>query len=137
MFCYESLPIGADFPKTSLAVCNYAFHHNADVWGQDHNVYNPARFDDKEMAERSKLLMHFGFGHRQCIGKNMATTNIYKVTSTLLRTFSFELADETERTAAAQGKLKGTLPEMVSVGFNDLNQPMMVRAKRRMVSEKA
>jgi len=34
--------------------------------------------------------MHFGLGGRRCIGKTITTTNIYKLTSSLLRDFEFE-----------------------------------------------
>ena len=80
--------------------------------------------------------MHFGLGHRQCIGKTMALTNIYKVTSTLLKMFSFDLADEEERSAAAKGAFKGVLPDMISVGISDLAGPLMVKATKRASTEK-
>lgn len=83
--------------QTSLAVCNHAFHHNPAVWGQDHNIFDPTRWDDPAVNAKARLLMHFGLGGRQCIGKTVATTNIYKIFSTLLREFTFELADEQSR----------------------------------------
>lgn len=75
--------------------------------------------------------MHFGLGGRQCIGKNVATTNIIKVMSTLLREFEFELADERERADAAIGLYRGKIPSMLSVGISDLEMPLMVRVKAR------
>jgi cytochrome P450 len=70
--------------------------------------------------------MHFGLGGRQCIGKTVAQTNIYKVTATLLRLFEFELAD-----GEGEKKMNGSLPAMNSVGISDLEEPLMVRAKLR------
>lgn len=75
--------------------------------------------------------MHFGLGGRQCIGKTIATTNIYKVMSTLLREFEFELPDETERLAVEKGEFEGTMPRLVSVGVSELKEPLMVRARVR------
>jgi cytochrome P450 len=75
--------------------------------------------------------MHFGLGGRQCIGKTMATTNIYKVVSTLLREFDFQLADEAEALRAQQGGFKDSLPPLISVGVSDLEAPLMVTAKVR------
>lgn len=71
--------------------------------------------------------MHFGLGGRQCIGKTIAMTNIYKIMSTLLREFNFELADK-------QAQRNG-MPELISVGISDLKEPLMVRAHVR-VQEK-
>lgn len=119
------------FAQTSIAVCNHALHHNPSIWGSDHNTFNPSRWDSPETNEKSRLLMHFGLGSRQCIGKTMAMTNIYKVMSTLLPEFEFELADEQERMDAMKGMYVGKLPELVSVGISDLEAPLMVRAKVR------
>ncbi|KAF7671296.1 cytochrome p450 [Alternaria burnsii] len=81
----EHIPFG-----TSIAVCNHAFHHNPAVWGDDHAIFDPDRWDQPETVARGRYLMHFGLGGRQCIGKTLAQTNIYKLTSTLLREFAFE-----------------------------------------------
>lgn len=83
------------------------------------------------MAAKSRLLMHFGLGGRQCIGKTVATTNIYKLLSTLLKEFEFELASEQERADVARGLYKGKIPEMFSVGISDLKGPLLVRARNR------
>jgi cytochrome P450 len=82
--------------------------------------------------------MHFGMGGRQCIGKTVAQTNIYKLMSTLLREFDFQLvaADNKEINAekAKQRNDASQLPELVSVSVSDLQHPLLVRAQRRFVS---
>ncbi|CAN9386777.1 unnamed protein product, partial [Alternaria alternata] len=87
----EGVTIGGEYIPfgTSIAVCNHAFHHNPAVWGDDHAIFDPDRWDQPETAARGRYLMHFGLGGRQCIGKTLAQTNIYKLTSTLLREFAF------------------------------------------------
>ncbi|KAK9451825.1 cytochrome P450 [Limtongia smithiae] len=123
---------GCHIPKgTSVAVCNHAFHHNPDVWGPDHNSFDPGRWDDPETASKARLLMHFGLGGRQCIGKTVAQANIYKLASTLLRLYDFQLADSEERMAINRGEFQGKIPRMISVGISDLEGPLMVTAKRR------
>ncbi|KAJ6028573.1 hypothetical protein N7540_004149 [Penicillium herquei] len=117
--------------KTSIAVCNHAFHHNSEVWGSDHNIFDPSRWDTPEFAAKSRLLMHFGMGGRQCIGKTVAMTNIYKLMSTLLSEFEFELADDIEAKKALNNDFHGKIPELISVGISDLAAPLMVRARRR------
>ncbi|KAK6072898.1 Pisatin demethylase 5 [Seiridium cupressi] len=90
---------------TSVAVCNYAFHHNPDIWGASHNVFDPSRWDVPEINQRARYLMHLGLGGRQCIGKTIARINIYKVMSTLLSEFDFQLASESEREAVDRGEI--------------------------------
>lgn len=75
--------------------------------------------------------MHFGLGGRQCIGKTIAQTNIYKVMSTLLSEFDFQLASENERDAIGRGEYVGRLPELISVGISDLKDPLWVTARPR------
>lgn len=96
-------------------------------------VFDPARWDRPEVNARARYLMHFGLGGRQCIGKTVAQTNIYKLSSTLLSRYHFELADSTEAASAARGEFKGVLPAMQSVGISDLEGPLMVRAGFREV----
>ncbi|CAG9941252.1 unnamed protein product [Clonostachys rosea f. rosea IK726] len=120
---------------TSVAICNHSFHHNPLIWGEDHNVFNPDRWEVPEIAQRARHLMHFGLGGRQCVGKTVAQTNIYKLVSTLLRRFDFQLADSEERERAAKGEFVGKLPEMISVGISDLKHPLMVRARVRDMAE--
>lgn len=118
--------------QTSLAVCNHAFHHNPTIWGPNHNVFDPQRWEDNpEISARARYLMHFGLGSRQCIGKTVAQTNIMKLTSTLLKEFDFQLADEEERAAVDNGDFYGKVPHMVSVGISDLSKPLIVTASRR------
>lgn len=75
--------------------------------------------------------MHFGLGGRQCLGKTIAQTNIYKLSSTLLREYDFQLADPVEVEHVQRGEYEGKLPQMVSVGISDLKEPLMVKARKR------
>lgn len=118
---------GEHIPRgTSIAVCNHAFHHNPEVWGTDHALFRPARWAEPATNAKSRLLMHFGLGGRQCIGKTVATTNIYKLMSSLLQDFEFERAMESESPPASDD-----VPEMVSVGISDLEAPLLVRCRVR------
>ncbi|KAJ5755687.1 hypothetical protein N7533_005230 [Penicillium manginii] len=99
--------------------------------GADHNVFDPSRWDIPGVASKGRLLMHFGLGGRQCIGKTVAMSNIYKLMSTLLKEFQFELADEEEKAKVQRGGFQGEIPEMISVGISDLASPLMVKARKR------
>lgn len=73
--------------------------------------------------------MHFGAGGRQCIGKTLATSIIYKLTSTVLAEVSLELADAAEQEKAMNGGFKGELPHLENVSISDVHGPLMVFAK--------
>jgi hypothetical protein len=75
--------------------------------------------------------MHFGAGGRQCIGKALATSIIYKLTSTILGEFSLELEDPCDQKKAISGAFKGELPPLENVSISDVHGPVMVRAKRK------
>lgn len=117
--------------QTSVALCNHAFHHNPSIWGPDHDIFDPDRWQRDSSQELSKLLMHFGAGGRQCIGKALATSVIYKLVSTAIAEFSFELADAEEQKVAMKGGFQGRLPELESVSISDLRGPLNVRVKAK------
>ncbi|CAG7921798.1 unnamed protein product [Penicillium olsonii] len=76
---------------TSICISNYVLHHNPSIWGNDHDTYNPTRWlDEKYQSEKSRFLIPFSIGHRMCIGKNLAMTNILKTVTTLLSLFEIE-----------------------------------------------
>ncbi|ROV91845.1 hypothetical protein VMCG_09205 [Cytospora schulzeri] len=54
----------------TVGTWSYVQHHNSDIWGDDHNVFNPDRWLDPERARyMSRYLVTFGRDHRHCIGK--------------------------------------------------------------------
>lgn len=58
-------------------------------------------------------------------------TNIYKLMSTLLSEFEFEVADEKERSGASVGAASCDMPDLISVGISDLAGPLLVKASKR------
>lgn len=76
--------------QTSVCISNYALHHNPDIWGQDHAVFRPDRWLNKDEPNRSHFLIPFSIGHRMCIGRNLAMTNILKTLTTLITQFEFQ-----------------------------------------------
>lgn len=72
--------------------------------------YDPAKVN---------LLMHFGIGHRACIGRNEALLSMYKIIATLLGKYRFELLDQRE------------VMQTVSYGMVEKEGPLMVRVENR------
>lgn len=62
--------------------------------------------------------MPFGAGHRMCIGRNIAMTNMLKVVSVVLRNYELEAVDKDE-------PLKIT-----TVGLGEKEGPLWCRIKR-------
>ncbi|KAF9888040.1 hypothetical protein FE257_009304 [Aspergillus nanangensis] len=77
---------------TNICISNYVLHHNPDIWGTDHAVFNPERWlkMDEESKAKARCLIPFSVGHRMCIGRNLGMTNILKTATTLLSWFELE-----------------------------------------------
>lgn len=89
------------------------------IWGDDHEVFDPERWMDKDSADYIGLLMPFGMGHRSCIGRNIAMMNILKVTATLLRNYKLEAVDVNERL------------EILHQGVAEKKGPLMCKVEKR------
>lgn len=66
--------------------------------------------------------MHFGNGHRVCMGRNLATMSIWKVVTTVLSRFELELVDLNQRDSVV---------ETVTLGVTERKGPLMVRVRER------
>lgn len=77
-----------------MAVINHCAHHNIEAWGPDHDIFDPSRWFDSRGSGKESWVIPFSVGHRACLGKNMAMTNILKVTTTLLSNYTFEVVDK-------------------------------------------
>lgn len=97
-------------------------HHNPKVWGPDHETFDPDRFVEgsaKYHPNNANILFHFGQGHRQCVGRNVAMMSIWKVLITLLMNYEFEVVDDE--------------PELImrDTGVGDKVGPFNLRVKKR------
>jgi cytochrome P450 len=62
----------------------------------DYDVYNPARWlDEKDAAEKRRLLVPFGVGARRCPGGNMALYQMRLILAATIRACSITVAPET------------------------------------------
>ena len=63
------LPVG-----TNVGCNPYVLHRSKDMWGDDAEEWNPARWLDEHGQEKlsPKNLTTFGRGSRACIGKDIA-----------------------------------------------------------------
>lgn len=81
---------------TVVALNAWVLHRRKEVWGEDVETFRPERW--LENLERSNrmagALFHFGAGNFICLGRNISLLEMYKITSTALTTFDFELVDK-------------------------------------------
>jgi benzoate 4-monooxygenase len=98
---------------------NYVLHHNPNVWGPDPDILNPNRWIDGRAKDNTRYLIPFSIGHRICIGRNVATIEIYKIVTTLLRKYRFHLVYPDEKQC------------LRSSGIGELNGPLFVRVSKR------
>lgn len=84
-------------PGTKVGINPWVLNRNKDVYGEDADVFRPERRlrgegENEEMYEARLKTMKaidftFGAGRRVCVGSNMATVEIHKLTSTLFSRF--------------------------------------------------
>lgn len=108
-----------------MSISNYSLHHNPSIWGPDHDQFKPDRWLASDTTSQDKLqyLMPFGAGHRMCIGRNIATINIVKIVTTLLRIYNFEVVEKDERL------------DIMTVGIGEKEGPLWCRVSQRQERE--
>ncbi|KAJ5774601.1 Cytochrome P450 E-class group I [Penicillium paradoxum] len=103
---------------TSVCISNYVLHHNPEIWGEDHAVFRPDRWLGKDEPNRSRFLIPFSIGHRMCIGRNLAMTNILKTVTTLISQFEFHPISADEQVwvrSSGIGEMEGSFECRVSL----------------------
>ncbi|XP_031345759.1 probable cytochrome P450 6a13 isoform X2 [Photinus pyralis] len=80
---------------TGIIVPIRGFHHNP-MYFPDPEVYDPERFSDENKQQRdSNLILAFGIGPRNCIGKRFAWTTMMIAMVYILRNFKVERNSQT------------------------------------------
>ncbi|KAM4795547.1 ultra-long-chain fatty acid omega-hydroxylase-like [Rhinophrynus dorsalis] len=91
-----SLPDGKVIPKGNTCIISiYGTHHNPTVWPNP-EVYDPYRFDPKNVQERSShAFIPFSAGPRNCIGQTFAMSEMKAVVALTLSHFNISI-DQTK-----------------------------------------
>ena len=105
--------------QTVVFSSNHVVHHNPAIWGPNHNTFDPSRFLGVGGEDLKRYLSPFSIGHRMCIGKNMAMTNMLKLVSTTFKYYQLEMADPTQKITT------------LSVGISEKEGPLMCRVRKR------
>lgn len=119
-------------PKgTCVNIVNWSRHRNQEIWGDDADVFNPARvFKPGEVAKvgrplaamspQSDRFSPFAHNPRSCLGKNFAQMEMRLILLYLLRDFRFELAPPYD---ALAGRELGVAP--AARDFRGINRATM------------
>lgn len=77
---------------TEIAASPCIIHCNTKTFGEDANVFRPERWleDPKKRERMERFGMWFGYGDRECPGKNFAYLEIHKVCLELFRRFEIQ-----------------------------------------------
>ena len=125
---YPTVIGGTEIPAgQGISVSVYSLHHNREVWGADVDVFRPTRWlEDEKTKGNEGLLMHFGQGHRACIGRNQSLIMLWKAAIEMLRRFDIVLADE-KAVEDKDCRLRVT-------GFAELKDHLEVKVRRRTIA---
>ncbi|KAL4952489.1 cytochrome P450 [Aspergillus filifer] len=105
---------------TNICISNYVLHHNPSIFGSDHEIFDPTRWlDTVYNRENGRYLIPFSVGHRMCIGRNLAMTNILKSVTTLLSLFDFKPVERKKSVAVR------------SPGIGEMEGEFLVRVRLR------
>ncbi|KAL7934334.1 putative cytochrome P450 monooxygenase [Trichoderma chlorosporum] len=99
-----SLPDGRILPRgTHVAISPWMTHFDKSVFGSDAREFNPGRWlqtpgeTDEGFEERLRNMkradLSWGYGNRNCIGKNIALCEMLKLVATLYSLFDIKLKD--------------------------------------------
>lgn len=66
--CDKYIPAGYHIGLNAAVI-----HHDKSAFGEDADVYRPARWIEGDATAMDKCMLHFGAGTRTCIGKNVST----------------------------------------------------------------
>ncbi|KAF2996528.1 hypothetical protein E8E14_000801 [Neopestalotiopsis sp. 37M] len=84
--------------KSILGISPRSMNRSKDIFGPDADLFRPERWisdgsdgDNDRIKRQGLLLTTFGMGSRSCVGKNLATVEMYKYIAQFFRTFDAEL----------------------------------------------
>ncbi|KAI9296060.1 cytochrome P450 [Neoconidiobolus thromboides FSU 785] len=82
--------------NTTISISINALHNSNSNWDNPHS-FDPGRWIDEDgQFQSNNNFSPFSIGPRACLGRNLAWMELYLVTASLVRNFSFKLKTEVE-----------------------------------------
>lgn len=100
---------------TVISVPSYSIHRDPEVWGDDVDSYRPERWSERDNVAIQKTFNPFSFGPRGCVGKNLATLELFIIIATVFRRYEFVLEDAREAFNTQEGFLRKPLRTRVGM----------------------
>lgn len=82
-------------PNMTLMIPTLAIHHDADIWGDDAQLFKPERFSEgvaKATRNNFAAFVPFAMGPRTCVGINFVTIEAKIALAMILQRYSFTLS---------------------------------------------
>jgi cytochrome P450 len=83
-------------PGNIVGVNPWILHRHTNIFGDDAEEWNPARWLDQNTEQIKRMDHHiltFGAGKRTCLGKNIAMLEIHKLVPAMLMRYDIRLAE--------------------------------------------
>ncbi|KAB8343000.1 hypothetical protein FH972_022594 [Carpinus fangiana] len=90
--CGKFIPEG-----TLIGMSAWVVHRDQETFGNDVEDWRPERWLECDATKRRQMenaLLHFGAGHRACLGRNISYLEMYKLIPTLLKFYNIEFAEK-------------------------------------------
>ncbi|KAB2571187.1 Cytochrome P450 monooxygenase ustC [Lasiodiplodia theobromae] len=83
-------------PGTSVSTSAWIVGRDTNLYGEDSNTFRPARWleaSEDKLRKMDKFDFVFGYGARRCLGRHVASIQLWKSIAEVFRRFDVELAD--------------------------------------------
>lgn len=106
---------------TILSVPSYTIHRDPETWGEDVEVFRPERWFERDQNLIQKTFNPFSYGPRGCVGKNLATMELFIIIATVFRRYEFALEDPNQSFLTREGFLRKPLYTRVGMMRRNIN----------------
>ncbi|KZS98305.1 cytochrome P450 monooxygenase pc-bph [Sistotremastrum niveocremeum HHB9708] len=110
------------FPEgTVLSVPSYTIHREKRTWGEDCDEFRPERWFERDQTDIQRCFNPFSYGPRACVGKNLATMELFMIMATVMRRYEFVLENFDAPFETREGFLRKPLGCRVGVRRRNLD----------------
>nr|XP_002122620.1 cytochrome P450 2U1-like [Ciona intestinalis] len=111
----DTMMMGYKIPKDTIVLTNiWGIHHDEKLWKNPYD-FNPERhLDSNGNFVKSSNIMQFNIGLRSCLGQQLAKMELFLLTTSLCRHFSFSVVGEVDMEGESMVTLRPCSMEVVA-----------------------